>query len=84
MTQRSVERLIGMLATDEALRAAFIAEPGPTIDSLVEGGWELQPYERLALERLDRKALEALARQMDPRVRKANLRPESLPKEEST
>jgi hypothetical protein len=74
MTQKSVEILIGKLASDEALRARFHADPLGTIRTLEEAGLELTPIEIDALQALDRPALERLAHTLDPRLQKASLR----------
>ncbi len=73
MTQRNVERLIGRLLTDEEFRQRFQDSPNGTLDALLAGGWELTPAERSALAGLDREALAAFARTVDPRIRKVSL-----------
>ena len=41
MSQKCVEIVIGGLATDEALRARFFADPSATLEQLREAGFEL-------------------------------------------
>ena len=38
MSQRNVERVIGLLVTDEGLRHRFLADPKGTLDSLIADG----------------------------------------------
>lgn len=73
MTQRNVERLIGRLLTDEEFRERFGESPQRALDGLLAGGWELTTTERSALTGLDREALAAFARTVDPRIRKVSL-----------
>lgn len=49
MSQRTVERLLGRLLTDEDLRTAFIRQPARTLATLQEEGWELSAAEVEAL-----------------------------------
>ena len=53
MSQAYVERVIGLLATDEALRRRFAEDPRATLQQLVEGGVQLNGCERHALASLD-------------------------------
>lgn len=73
MTQRNVERLIGRLVTDEALRGRFIQDPGGAVAEVVAEGWELTEMERAALASLDRRSLAQLAARVDRRIQKAAL-----------
>jgi hypothetical protein len=73
MTHKSVELLIGKLASDEDLRARFHADPAATLRSLADAGLEFTPIEVEALRVLDRVALDELARRLDPRLQKASL-----------
>ena len=52
MSQKSVEIVIGKLATDEALRARFMADPDATLDWLGERGLDLGEGRFQALVRL--------------------------------
>ena len=53
MSQRTVERLIGRLVTDEELRLEFMRAPKRTLATLAELGWELTNVEVEALLRTD-------------------------------
>jgi hypothetical protein len=70
MSQRSVEAVIGKLATDETFRRRFFVEPAATLRELGERGCELTPVERLALLALDPVAVESFAGVIDPRLQK--------------
>jgi hypothetical protein len=72
MSQRNVELVIGKLATDEALRRAFLADPGAALAQQV-AEWDLNPCERQALAALDPEALERFAAALDPRIQKSDL-----------
>ncbi len=74
MSQRNVERVIGRLATDEALRRRFAEDPGATLEGLTEGGLELTSCERLALATIDLRLLALFANALDPRIQKSDLR----------
>jgi hypothetical protein len=74
MTQKSVEIVIGRLATDEALRAAFIRDPRRTLRQLDEAGLELSPVEIDALLSTPVDLFDALANLVHPRLQKAHLR----------
>jgi hypothetical protein len=73
MTQKSVELLLGKLASDEELRAQFHSDPLATIRSLEARGLEFTPLEIEALQTLDVDAMERLAEGLDPRLQKASL-----------
>jgi len=73
MTQRNVERLIGRLLTDEALRDRYLTAPARTLLDLEAEGWQLTALERDALVALDRHRLAEFADSVDPRIRKAPL-----------
>jgi hypothetical protein len=73
MTQRNVERLIGRLLTDEALRDEFLANPEKTVQAVVAEGWELTETERAAIAGLDGGSLERFAGRVDRRIRKVAL-----------
>jgi hypothetical protein len=82
MSQRNVERLIGRLLTDDALREQFLESPERAIASFVAEGWELTALEDAALAGLDPRSLSALASRVDPRIRKVSLR--ATPSSEAT
>ena len=72
MTQKSVETVIGKLASDEALRAAFRRDRMAAIGSLQREGLELTPLEVGSLARLEVDALDRLAETLDPRLKKVS------------
>ena len=53
MSQTNVERVIGILATDEAIRRRFTQDPRATLREMMEKGMEFNPCELWALARLD-------------------------------
>jgi hypothetical protein len=74
MSQKSVEIVIGRLATDEALRARFLADPAGTLGCLREGGLELNPVEIEALLEVPPEAWPAMAAWVHPRLQKIALK----------
>lgn len=75
MSHTNVERIIGLLATDEAMRERFSHDPWATLRRLVEGGLELTRCEQQALATIDPRRLARFAEAMDPRIQKADLSP---------
>jgi len=73
MSQHCVERIIGLLATDEALRRQFTKNPSETIERLIERGMDLNPCERSSLSALSPKELARFAQVIDSRLQKADL-----------
>ena len=61
MSQTYVERVIGLLATDESLRRSFAKDPSATIQKLSERGIELTRWEQFALASLDPEELSQFA-----------------------
>lgn len=74
MSQRTIEIVIGRLATDEEVRERFLDDPQGAIASMRQEGLELTAIEADALSALPRKPLEALADAIDPRLQKASLK----------
>ena len=74
MTQKSVEMVIGKLASDEELRAAFRRDRMAAIRALQLQGLELTPLEIGSLARLDVDAFDQLAGTLDPRLKKVSLK----------
>lgn len=70
MCQRSVERAIGKLVTDEGLRRRFAEGPRAVIAELVASGFELNPCEVRALAALDLRSLDLFSENIDPRLQK--------------
>lgn len=74
MSQAFVERVIGRLVTDEALRRSFANNPQGAVDELVESGIDLNPCEQRAIAALDPQLLQWFADRLDPRIQKSDLR----------
>ena len=73
MTQKSVEVLIGRLATDEPLRRHFATDAEEVVRQFLAEGHPLSAVEARALLHLDATALDRFARSLDPRLQKAAL-----------
>ena len=73
MSQPHVERVIGMLATDEGLRHRFIKNPSAAILEMVERGMDLNPCERRSLATMNPHELIRFARALAPALQKADL-----------
>jgi len=73
MSQKSVEMVIGKLATDEALRARFMTDPKATLDWLGEGGLDLNPAETEALLAIPKGGWIVMSRWIHPRLQKIAL-----------
>jgi hypothetical protein len=76
MSQRSVELVIGRLATDEDFRCRFEASREAALDALIASGLALTPVERRALIELDVAACKRFATRVDPRLQKISMRKE--------
>ena len=74
MSQRSVEQVIGRLATDEAFRERFAGSREATLAQAIANGLELTPIERRALLGVDICACEQFAGHLDPRIQKISFR----------
>ena len=74
MSQRSVEQVIGRLATDEDFRQRFEKSRETALREAAAHGLELTPVERGALLDLDVDAAERFAGCLDPRIQKISLR----------
>ena len=73
MSQRCVERIIGLLATDEGLRARFRKDPRAALQEIVERGLELNECEFASLASLDAREIARFAESIDPRLLKIDL-----------
>ena len=73
MSQKCVEIVIGQLATDEALRARFLADPESTLEQLREAGFELTPAEIEALRETPVGLWDLVAAWIHPRLQKIAL-----------
>jgi hypothetical protein len=74
MSQRTVERVVGRLITDEEFRAQFARLPQQTLAALVEQGWELTEIEVDALVQTDTKLWSDGARRINPRLQRSSLK----------
>lgn len=74
MSQPNVERVIGLLATDEALRRRFTTDPRAALDEMMAKGMELNPCELWSLARLDPRELARFARSLDDRLQRSDLK----------
>lgn len=72
MSQLNVERVVGLLATDESLRRRFTRDPHATLLEMVERGAELTPTELHSLVSLDPRELSRFAHAIDPRLQRAD------------
>jgi hypothetical protein len=73
MSQRSVERVIGRLVTDEAFRRRFAEQPEIVLREMVGCGLELTPCELQALAGTDLRSIERFADALDPRLQKTDI-----------
>ncbi len=82
MSQANVERIIGLLAMDQALRRRFVGDPRGTLHSLVEQGLELTPWEFQALATIDSRRLARFAGRLQAFLQKTRrVPPEDRPRE---
>jgi len=73
MSQPCVERIIGLLATDEGLRRRFRKNPRAALQEMLDRGLQLNECEQAALTRLDAREINRFARAIDPRLQKIEL-----------
>ena len=74
MSQRSVEQVVGRLATDEDFRRRFQAEREAVLQELIASGLPLTPVEVRALIDLNFSACRRFAKCLDPRIQKISLK----------
>jgi hypothetical protein len=74
MSQRTIERVIGRLLTDEELRLEFTRSPRQTVAELSEQGWELSRLEVDALLATDVRLWSDVADRIDPRLQRCSLK----------
>jgi hypothetical protein len=74
MSQRSIERVIGRLLTDEELRLKFTRSPRRALAELIEQGWELSRFELDALLAIDSGLWPEVAARIDPRLQRCSLK----------
>lgn len=73
MSQSNVERVVGRLVTDEEFRRRFAADPSAVLRELTASGLALTDCELRVLAALDSRVAERFARELDPRIQKADL-----------
>jgi hypothetical protein len=74
MSQRTIERVIGRLLTDEELRHEFTRSPMRTLAELNEQGWELSRFEVDALLAIEIRLWSEVADRIDPRLQRCSLK----------
>ncbi len=72
MSQACVERVIGVLATDESLRQRFAQDPRSVLEEMIGKGMELTECEQWSLSRLDPTVLTHFANMIDKRLQRAS------------
>ena len=72
MSQPHVERVIGLLATDECFRRRFMKDPRSALLEVVQKGMELTASEIWSLASLDRRELTRFAEAIDARLQKVD------------
>lgn len=73
MSQKTVERIIGKLATDEGARQRFRAAPRDALAQLTGECEPLTPVELEALSALEPSRLERFADALDPRLQRVRI-----------
>jgi cobalamin biosynthesis Mg chelatase CobN len=74
MSQLCVERIIGLLVTDEGLRRRFREDAHAALQEMIERGLELNDCELSSLASLDAREITRFARAVDPRLQKIDVR----------
>jgi hypothetical protein len=70
MAQKTVQLIIGRILTDEAFRDRFVANPGGTLSSLREMGYDLTHLELDALSKTHRQLWQQGPDWIDPRLQR--------------
>jgi hypothetical protein len=68
MSQRSVEKLLGRILTDDDFRRSFFPLGRASFELAAANGLDLTPIERSALCSLNLRRFEILAQTLDPRI----------------
>jgi hypothetical protein len=74
MSQRTIERVIGRLLTDEELRQEFTRAPRRTLAELNEQGWDLSRLEVDALLAIEIGLWSETAARIDARLQRCSLK----------
>jgi hypothetical protein len=72
MSQRSVEKLLGRILTDDHFRGSFFPVRSGSFDLAAANGFDLTPIERSALSSLRRRPFECVAVSLDPRISRSS------------
>ncbi|HEY6066147.1 MAG TPA: Os1348 family NHLP clan protein [Thermoanaerobaculia bacterium] len=72
MSQRSVEKLLGRILTDDDFRRSFFPVRSASFEIAAAHGLDLTPIERSALSSLRLRSFECLARALDPRISRSS------------
>ncbi len=73
MSQKTVERILGKLATDEEVRQRFRVAPREALAAITGAVDSLTPVEREALCALDADLLDRFADALDPRIQRVRI-----------
>ena len=68
MSQRSVEKLLGRILTDDGFRRSFFPVRCASFELAAAHGLDLTSIERSALSSLRRRLFESIAVSLDPRI----------------
>ena len=68
MSQRSIEKLLGKILTDEGFRREFFPVRPSSFDLAAAHGFDLTSVERSALATLRLRRFDYLAKTLDPRI----------------
>jgi hypothetical protein len=74
MSQKTVQRLIGRLLTDEEMRLRFLEDPVGSLNALQDEGFALTSTEIEALVQTERAMWSEAADRIDPRLQRSSLR----------
>jgi hypothetical protein len=72
MSQRSVEKLLGRIITDDDFRRSFFPIRSGSFELAATHGLDLTSIERSALSSLRLRSFECLARTLDPRISRSS------------
>jgi hypothetical protein len=78
MSQRSVEKLLGRILTDDHFRGSFFPVRAESFDLAASHGFDLTPIERSALSSLRRRPFECVAASLDPRISRSTASEEAV------
>lgn len=78
MSQRSVEKLLGRILTDDGFRGSFFPVRAGSFDLAAAHGFDLTSIEKSALSSLRRRLFECLAAELDPRIARSSASEEAV------